>query len=194
MEIFAYNDNNYYVNFSNDLLKVIKTLSGQTLSSELITPVGSLIMGPIPEANCPDGYLICNGQDVSRTKYAELFSLLGTNFGVGDGSTTFNIPDYRGCFLRMFSTDTNENTNMYAKQNSGVPNITGTFNGGSLGNGDSTSGAFFLLGTATGSGYANLQAQDRVGVFNASRSSSVYQDNITEARPTNYSINYFIKY
>ena len=83
---------------------------------------------------------------------------------------------------------------MYAKQNSGVPNITGTFNGGSLGNGDSTSGAFFLLGTATGSGYANLQAQDRVGVFNASRSSSVYKDNITEARPTNYSINYFIKY
>jgi hypothetical protein len=44
----------------------------------------------------PLGWLLCNGQAVSRTTYADLFALLGTSFGVGDGSTTFNLPDIRG--------------------------------------------------------------------------------------------------
>ena len=46
------------------------------------------------------GHLYCNGQAVSRTTYANLFDKLGTTYGVGDGSTTFNLPDYRGYFLR----------------------------------------------------------------------------------------------
>ena len=199
------NDNNYYVNFSNDLLKVIKTLSGQTLSSELITPVGSLIMGPIPEANCPDGYLICNGQDVSRTKYAELFSLLGTNFGVGDGSTTFNIPDYRGCFLRMLSTDTNENTNMYAKQASALPNITGYdclgWSGMHIGivNNSGDRGGALKATQQTRSGGLGGAPSGNTSVargiaIDASLSSPVYQNGLTEARVTNFSINYYIKY
>lgn len=43
----------------------------------------------------PAGYLLCNGAAVSRTTYAALFAICGTNFGIGDGSTTFNIPDLR---------------------------------------------------------------------------------------------------
>ena len=43
----------------------------------------------------PTGYLLANGQAVSRTTYAALFALLGTTFGIGDGSTTFNVPDMR---------------------------------------------------------------------------------------------------
>lgn len=50
----------------------------------------------------PDGYLICNGSAVSRTEFADLFAALGTVWGEGDGSTTFNIPDLRGEFLRGF--------------------------------------------------------------------------------------------
>lgn len=46
----------------------------------------------------PNGWLICDGSAVSRTKYARLFSVLGTTYGAGDGSTTFNIPDMRGRF------------------------------------------------------------------------------------------------
>jgi len=45
-------------------------------------------------------YLYCDGAAISRTIYAELFSALGTTYGVGDGSTTFNLPDYRDQFLR----------------------------------------------------------------------------------------------
>ena len=48
----------------------------------------------------PNGYLICNGQAVNRTTYAELFNAIGTLYGVGDGSTTFNVPDLRGEFIR----------------------------------------------------------------------------------------------
>lgn len=44
----------------------------------------------------PNGWLMCNGQAVSRTTYADLFALLGTTYGAGDGSTTFNVPDLRG--------------------------------------------------------------------------------------------------
>src|SRR5699024_9741731 len=48
----------------------------------------------------PAGWLKCNGRAVSRTIYADLFAAIGTSFGNGDGSTTFNLPDFRGEFLR----------------------------------------------------------------------------------------------
>ncbi len=48
----------------------------------------------------PTGWLICNGAAVSRREYWSLFEVIGTQFGDGDGLNTFNIPDYRGAFLR----------------------------------------------------------------------------------------------
>lgn len=50
----------------------------------------------------PTGYLKANGAAVSRTTYAALFSAIGTTFGTGDGSTTFNLPDLRGQFIRGY--------------------------------------------------------------------------------------------
>jgi microcystin-dependent protein len=47
-----------------------------------------------PTASAPTGYLLCDGTAVSRTTYATLFALFGTTFGTGDGSTTFNLPNY----------------------------------------------------------------------------------------------------
>lgn len=55
-----------------------------------------------PLSSAPAGWLKANGAAVSRTAYADLFSRIGTTFGAGDGSTTFNLPDYRGEFLRGF--------------------------------------------------------------------------------------------
>lgn len=49
-----------------------------------------------PAAAVPSGYLLCDGNPVSRAVYSELFAAIGTTHGVGDGSTTFNLPDYRG--------------------------------------------------------------------------------------------------
>jgi microcystin-dependent protein len=48
----------------------------------------------------PTGWLKCNGAAVSRTTYADLFAEIGTTWGTGDGSTTFNLPDFRGEFVR----------------------------------------------------------------------------------------------
>lgn len=61
-------------------------------------PIGAIIT--FPATAIPAGWLECNGQAVDRTTYALLYSLIGTSYGTGDGSTTFNLPDYRGAFLR----------------------------------------------------------------------------------------------
>lgn len=57
-------------------------------------PSGAVL--PFAGANAPSGWLLCFGQAVSRTTYAALFAALGTAYGAGDGSTTFNLPDLRG--------------------------------------------------------------------------------------------------
>lgn len=60
--------------------------------------VGQVIFGGWSVA--PAGYLKCNGAAISRATYSALFTAIGTTFGVGDGSTTFNLPDLRGEFIR----------------------------------------------------------------------------------------------
>ena len=66
------------------------------------TPIGAVAMWPLTTA--PDNWLLCNGQAVSRATYATLFSRLSTTYGAGDGSTTFNVPDYRGYMPIMRGT------------------------------------------------------------------------------------------
>lgn len=56
-------------------------------------------------ANCPPGTVAADGSAISRSTYASLFGILSTTYGVGNGSTTFNIPDYRGIFLRGSGTN-----------------------------------------------------------------------------------------
>lgn len=73
---------------TNDELKAI---AGGTLYAD--APVGSIL--PYGGISAPNGWLLCQGQAVSRTTYSELFAVIGTAFGAGDSSTTFNIPDLR---------------------------------------------------------------------------------------------------
>lgn len=58
------------------------------------TPPGVIHM--YGAASAPTGWLLCDGTAVSRVTYADLFAIISTNYGVGDGSTTFNLPDFRG--------------------------------------------------------------------------------------------------
>ncbi len=58
------------------------------------TPIG--MIAPYGGTSDPAYWLICDGRAVSRTTYAELFAVIGTTYGTGDGSTTFNIPDLKG--------------------------------------------------------------------------------------------------
>lgn len=59
-----------------------------------VTPVGSITM--FSGSTAPAGHLLCQGQAVSRTTYARLYAVIGTTYGAGDGSTTFNIPNLKG--------------------------------------------------------------------------------------------------
>lgn len=63
----------------------------------------SILVGMVagfPVTTAPEGWLKCNGAEVSRTTYAALFARIGVLHGDGDGETTFNLPDYRGVFPR----------------------------------------------------------------------------------------------
>lgn len=69
----------------------------------LLTPLPTVDIGSVIYVafnSAPIGYLKANGAAISRTTYASLFAKIGTTFGVGDGATTFNVPDLRGEFIR----------------------------------------------------------------------------------------------
>lgn len=74
-----------------------RQIASFTASGDL--PVGTIIHWPL--ATPPAGYLKFSATAISRTRYAKLFALLGTAYGAGNGSTTFNIPDGRGLFARF---------------------------------------------------------------------------------------------
>ena len=82
-------------------------------------PAGTLL--PFAGTAVPDGYLLCNGANVSRTDYANLFAAIGTKWGEGDGSTTFTLPNFNNRFIEG-TTDT-EKVGQYLE--AGAPNITG---------------------------------------------------------------------
>lgn len=62
------------------------------------TPASTVIY--VAQNTAPTGFIKANGAAIDRTTYADLFTAIGTTFGSGDGSTTFNVPDLRGEFLR----------------------------------------------------------------------------------------------
>jgi microcystin-dependent protein len=65
-------------------------------AAALVMPSGAMLQWPT--ASAPTGFLLCTGAAVSRTIYAALFAVIGTTFGAGDGSTTFNLPDFDNRF------------------------------------------------------------------------------------------------
>jgi phage-related tail fiber protein len=74
------------------------TMGDFTLPNSGLIQPGAVIY--IAHGNSLNGYLKCNGGAISRTTYANLYAAIGTTYGVGDGSTTFNLPELRGEFIR----------------------------------------------------------------------------------------------
>lgn len=91
--------------------------NGQWYDLSCSLNVSNLLIGEIIEyagESIPGGYLVCDGSAVSRTEYSELFDVIGTIYGSGDGSTTFNLPDLRGRVVTGLNT-TNSNFNVLGK-------------------------------------------------------------------------------
>ena len=72
--------------------------NGANLTGVVAVPTGAIMAWPTE--SIPSGFLKCQGQAIARSTYSDLFSAIGVIYGAGDGSSTFNIPDYRGEFLR----------------------------------------------------------------------------------------------
>jgi microcystin-dependent protein len=73
---------------------------------ETLVPTGSVVAFAFNAfAGIPDGWIECNGSAVSRSTYSNLYSKIGVSYGSGDGSTTFNLPDLRGYFIRGSGTN-----------------------------------------------------------------------------------------
>lgn len=60
----------------------------------MVCPIGAVL--PFAGSSAPSNWLLCDGSAVSRTTYADLFTLISTTYGTGDGSTTFNLPNLKG--------------------------------------------------------------------------------------------------
>lgn len=128
-------------------------------------PVGAMV--GFGGATVPVGWLFCYGQAVSRTTYAELFRILSTTWGTGDGSTTFNLPDYRGRVIvgdddmggSAASRVTGGATLSATGGHEGIPEHTHTLAYSVGGTGDSLTGTEYMLwqNTAVADAAYNLQ-------------------------------------
>lgn len=116
----------------------------------------------------PEGWLQCNGAAVSRTTYAALFAVIGTKYGSGDGSTTFNLPNLHHKFIE----GTNTQSEVGQSVSAGLPNITGEFTASSYNTAGTQKGAFRV------GGIVDCPNKDNNGghkfYFDASSSNGVY--------------------
>lgn len=137
----------------------------------------------------PEGYVFCNGAEISRETYSALFSVIGTTFGAGNGSTTFNVPDLRGRFIQGKAASGEK---IGLKKEAGLPNITGTADvtQGASRNYNAT-GAFYQTNNGNGGNW-DTAANCKLNL-DASRSSSVYGKSST-VQPPAIALDYYIKY
>lgn len=176
----------------------------------VLFPAGVIVPFAGEVENIPYGWMLCDGSEISRTEYANLYDAIGVCWGIGNGSTTFNLPDLRGMFLRGVSGDSendpdaadrvvlndnggNTGNNVGSYQCDAIRNITGAVHNNIQGHaewGGSSEGA---LEWADGQGDASWEDNTwgYSGItFDASRVVPVGSDN----RPKNVYVNYIIKY
>ncbi|MDD3436050.1 MAG: phage tail protein, partial [Candidatus Gastranaerophilales bacterium] len=161
-------------------------------------PVGTVVayVGSI----APSGWLLCNGAEISRSgPYANLFALIGVAYGTGNGTTTFNIPDLRGYFIRGLDSRANASAiDKYFTENASarplgspqadavIEHIHKTIVTGQGGLTTASSGNDF-----TSDGPVNIPI-DTGNPLDPTNTAIVISK--TETRPKNIAMNYIIKY
>ena len=174
---------------STDTDKPLSANQGMLLKSMVLI---SGVVLPYAGSTVPTGFLLCNGQAVSRTTYQNLFDVIGTTYGDGDGSTTFNLPNLQDKFIQGAGTNV-----VGTKMSAGLPNITGSFVPGSVPSNHSAyaTGAFQGI-ASTGRNVTDSVTSTNPDYgygFNASRSNSIYGNSNT-VQPPAVVMNYIIKY
>lgn len=130
-------------------------------------------------------WLFCDGREISRADYPELFEAIGTTYGEGDGTTTFNIPDRRGYFGRCLDAgaevDYQSDREIGSKQGDAIRNITGKMYDNHLSSMNATEGA--LVSTVMGTAYQYVGNGTYFGLntdFDASRVVPTAPENVVK--------------
>jgi microcystin-dependent protein len=162
-------------------------------------PIGTILMYAV--ATAPSNYLICNGAAISRTTYNKLFAVIGTAYGTGDGTTTFNLPNYQAVVPKGVGTQTINTRAKTAPAFATVEEDQGQLIEGSLGNtgeggvafSGSCSGAFVLGTNTDNSVYTSGGSGHRYLIdFDSSKSTGARAG--TTTRENSIGTNFIIRY
>lgn len=169
-----------------------KTLNG--LPTDI--PKGAVL--PFAMSAIPEGWLKCNGAAISRTVYNNLFSLIGTTYGAGDGSTTYNLPDLRGEFVRGWDDSRGVDTSRTLGTNQGSANLSHahtitdpkhthvvTLTSGAAGS---------SVGNNVSAGLSNNLSAVVNTMSSVATGITINNSGDTESRPRNVALMYCIKY
>jgi microcystin-dependent protein len=188
------------IDVSGNISSVANVSQGITLSmlvaavANSLVPVSTIL--PFGGDSAPAGYLICQGSAVSRITYADLFAIVGTRFGQGDGSTTFNLPDLRGQFLRGVTGGSSKDPDAASRTSMSA--------GGAIGNNvGSIQGHAFqthnhdvtapVVQSSSGSSFPVPGGGGGQFSSNAQATGANSQATSSETRPTNAYVNFIIK-
>lgn len=159
-----------------------------------VQPVGTV--QAYAGATAPQGWLVCDGTAISRIQYADLFEAIGTNWGYGDNSSTFNLPDLRGRFLRGVDGQAGNDPDKAGRTASNIGGNTGN-NVGSIQT-DEFKSHNHAPGSgvwATGIGVTNVASGNNAqATYGGGSSSNTANSGGNESRPKNAYVIYIIKY
>lgn len=165
---------------------------GTSIPSGVIMPFGGTVV--------PQGWLLCDGTTVSRSSFRDLFNVIGTAYGEGDGASTFHVPDLRGAFIRGVDNPTGSSAAL-RDPDAGSRTVlnTGGNSGDAVGSyqGDAIQNHYHQVtnaGTnATQSGADNWVGGPNVFSHTLNSSNPLGASTSTETRPRNVAVNYIIK-
>ncbi|MDR0830051.1 MAG: tail fiber protein [Prevotellaceae bacterium] len=181
----------------------------EVASNALMMPAGTIIAFGGNKANIPAGWLLCDGAAVSRSDYAALYTAIGTAWGYGNNSTTFNLPDLRGIFLRGVSEtsgkDPNAATRTAVKDGGNSGNNVGTYQGDAIRNITGSLETGHSLALFGNEGVGAIRKHSSVGASVSGGSGNNWSKGFTfdasrvvptapENRPINVYVYYIIKY
>jgi microcystin-dependent protein len=161
---------------STDNTQKVATTAFVKNNIQFSMPTGAIL--PFAGTSAPTGFLMCDGTAVSRSTYATLFAVIGTAYGTGNGSTTFNLPDYRDRTLFMRSDKAVGKTSLGS-----IPDHRHQSWG--------TSGSTGWSGSGANNGlYNTTYASEDTSLF----STSLYSKTVNKVIPSHASCNFIIKY
>ena len=177
------------------------TSSGLTIGGSVTLSGFTGMVAAFAMTSAPTGWLTCDGTAVSRTTYSDLYTAIGTTWGSGDGTTTFNLPDLRGAFLR--GTGSHGTSNMANGNDFAGPSV-GSFendqiqdHGHNLDRQDGATNDYLGGSTAAygiRSSYSSAYLVSSIGPVSSTAWNSQGTPRVgDETRPFNAGINYCIK-